>query len=368
MVEAAKPVPIVIHGAGEMGRALIRLATDYFPQELSIVAVTWTKSTRIAAELIQDSSIYREWPASVDYDPNYLIVGGKVIPYFKLDKNDTPSSYPWKELGDGVAVINCTGKNKDKTGLEALRDGAKVALLSAPSKGKGAPAFLMDCNHLNYQGETEIDGASCTTAASVPSLMIMKEILGIDNIKNVVGFTDHARTGSQAGTDGDTKDVPDEEDISDAWDGSLNTVISASGATKTVGKILPEFLGKYDLRAVRNPNPTGSLLDLAFIMEPGSIVPNAGSINGRVNNLCAREWKRVVEYSTKCAVSSSCIGKTRLVFHSLATSVQGEMPRIDVWYDNITGYDYQLLRLANYVGRWKQSIAPANLWSSYALA
>lgn len=72
---------------------------------------------------------------------------------------------------------------------------------SAPGKDD-TPMFVFGVNHLDYQGETIVSAASCTTNALAPIAKVLNDAFGI---KRGLMTTIHAATASQQTVDGVSK-------------------------------------------------------------------------------------------------------------------------------------------------------------------
>lgn len=106
--------------------------------------------------------------------------------------------------------------------------------MSAPSKDKATPTYVVGVNHLNYKAEQNIvSNASCTTNCLAPIAKVLDDNFGI-----VEGLmtTVHASTATQLVVDGPAHGGKDWRAGRAA---STNIIPSSTGAAKAVGLVLP---------------------------------------------------------------------------------------------------------------------------------
>ncbi len=260
-------VRVAINGYGRIGRVAHRVILQWHSDEVEVVAINAGHSTDLKGwmYLLKYDSVYGLLPQDVSVKPNqdpnnkeflgHLVVGGKEIPVYS---QKDPTLLPWKNLNVDV-VIEATGvfTTVDKLKMHQTA-GAKAAVLSAPAKEGEMPTYVISVNDHNYNGETLISNASCTTNCITPVAKVISEHFGIDK---AMMTTIHGYTSDQELQDGGHKD------LRRARAAALNIVPTSTGATIAAGEALPTLKGIFAGLSVRVPVPVGSLSDFTFLLK-----------------------------------------------------------------------------------------------------
>ena len=259
------PAKIAINGFGRIGRPVFKRIFNSHP-ELEIVAINDLSDPKTLAHLVKYDSVYGIFNKSVKAEEGRLSVDGIDV---KVFAEKDPSRLPWKQLGVDI-VLECTGEFTELEGAKKhITAGAKKVLISAPSKSKEVPMYVLGVNAEKYNPAKDnvISMASCTTNCLAPVAKVLN-----DNFKIVRGFmtTCHAYTNDQKILDLSHKD------LRRARAAALNIIPTSTGAASAIGKVIPELDGKLDGIAFRVPTPTVSLLDLICIVEKKA---NAQEVN-----------------------------------------------------------------------------------------
>jgi len=328
-----KRLKIGLNGFGRIGRAFTRIAVKR--NHFDVVAIN-TKKTRpdMLAYLLRHDSIYRRFDRPVEAREKSIIVDGKEIIAFNYS---TPEDIAWDDYGID-AVIDATGAFTTKEDLEKhLKKNVKKVILTAPAKDEKTPHVVLGVNEnqINWSKETVISMASCTTNCASPLFKVLD-----DNFKIISGFltTVHALTMTQSMLDDSQKSF----DRSRA--AILNITPSTSGAAKAVVKTLPQLKGKIEVGAIRVPVATGSLSDVAVLVEKQT---NVEEVNTVFKQASQSEMKQILEYETEVLVSADFIGSPySCIFDSNYTKViNGNHIKVVGWYDNEWGYSTRLVDL-----------------------
>src|SRR5690606_16880220 len=121
---------VAINGLGRIGRALLRLIVD--EPRFELVAVNDLVDVDNLAYLLRFDTAYGRYSKPVSANGSHLAVGDRGI---RVLRERDPAGPPWKELGVDV-VFECAGALARPEDLDKhVRAGAKLVLLSAPSKG-----------------------------------------------------------------------------------------------------------------------------------------------------------------------------------------------------------------------------------------
>ena len=164
---------------------------------------------------------------------------------------------------DVDCVFECTGKFNSKNKLEAhLNNGAKKVIVSAPCKNADR-TIVYGVNENELQKNDKIvSAASCTTNCLAPAAHVLHENF---EIEKAFMTTIHAFTSDQRILDNSHKDPRR------ARSASQSIVPTSTGASDTLGEIIPSLKGKFEGIALRVPTPNVSLIELVFAQKDLSI-------------------------------------------------------------------------------------------------
>ena len=327
---------VAINGLGRIGRAILKLVIEQ--PSLELVAVNDLIDAENLAYLLRFDTIYGRYSQSVVVDGDNLVVAGREVR--TLSSRD-PSALPWRELGVEL-VFECTGALTRRQDLEKhIRAGARIVLLSAPSKDGEVETVVHGAN--TPEGiPVIISCASCTTNCITPIVEIIGRRIGI---AKAVMTTVHAYTASQSLVDGPSKSRRRGRAA------ATNLVPTTTGAALATTRALPEYADLFDGIAIRAPVLIGSIADITFVTSRKTTVDE-------VNEILASEagtarYAGVVGVSPDPLVSSDIIGDPRasIVDLELTRVVDGDLVKVMSWYDNEWGYASQMLREAVSVTR-----------------
>ncbi|MBN4052042.1 glyceraldehyde-3-phosphate dehydrogenase [Cytophagaceae bacterium AH-315-L13] len=348
-----QPKDVVLYGFGRIGRIaareLISLAGN--GQQLRLKAiVTRSNSDKDIikrAELLRNDSVHGPFKGNVveDLSRKELIVNGNVI---KMIAADNPENIDYTQYGiNNALLIDNTGAWRDREGLSKhiQAKGIDKVLLTAPGKGD-VPNIVYGINQNNFpvKDENIFSAASCTTNAITPVLAVMNKEFGIDNghVETVHSYTndqnllDNYHKKSRRG-----RGAP------------LNMVITETGASKAVAKVIPELAGKLTGNAIRVPTPNASLAILNLKLNK---VVTRDEVNDTLkkSSLYGDLIEQIEFSGSEELVSSDIIGNTHAsVVDGPATIIGTDNKTVVlyVWYDNEYGYTRQVLRLAKAISK-----------------
>jgi glyceraldehyde 3-phosphate dehydrogenase len=335
-------IKVGLNGFGRIGRALTRIAFEDNTVNYEIVAInTRSNNTKMMAYLLQYDSLYRTFGKTVSHDDTGITVGEKRINCTGFTQ---PHLIPWSEMGVDI-VVDATGAFTKAQDLEGhLTMGAKKVILTCPAKDADIPDVVLGVNvGLNEDSillnSPIISNASCTTNCVAPMLKVLDDNFGVHS-----GFltTVHAYTATQSLLDEFNKE-PNRSRAA-----ALNIIPTTTGASKAVGKVMPQLKGKIDGMALRVPVPTVSFTDLTLTVNRGTSVEE---INDLFKMASLNGMKSILGYATQELVSSDYIGNTHsCIFDSNYTKVFGPDKnniRVYGWYDNEWGYASRISDLVN---------------------
>ncbi len=336
-----KRLKVGLNGFGRIGRTFTRIALERNSFDLAVINTRKTPNDMLAY-LLRHDSVYHTLNKNVVAETDGITVDGKKIP---TTLAATPEGIPWDKYQVDV-VIDATGAFTKKVDLQKhLKGTVKKVILTAPAKDDETPHVVLGVNdnQINWQTETVISNASCTTNCASPLFKVLN-----DNFKVISGFltTIHAVTITQSMLD----------DAQKTFDRSraafLNIVPSTSGAAKAVVKTIPALQGKIEVGAIRVPVATGSLSDVSVLVEKPTTVEE---VNTAFKKAAENEMKGIMQYQTEVLVSSDYVGSPySCIFDTNYTKVvNGNMVKVYGWYDNEWGYSARLVdlieKLSDYV-------------------
>ncbi|MBI3631307.1 MAG: type I glyceraldehyde-3-phosphate dehydrogenase [Candidatus Staskawiczbacteria bacterium] len=332
-------IKIAINGFGRIGRQTFRRIIENH-SDLEVVAINDLTDNKTIAHLLKYDSIYGKLDKEVSFSDKAILVDGKE--YLILAEKE-PEKLPWKKLKVDI-VLECTGLF---TGLDDakkhIKAGAKKVIISAPSKEKEIPGFVLGVNADNFDvKKVEImDMGSCTTNCLAPMAKILN-----DNFKIVKGFmtTVHSYTNDQK-----ILDLP-HRDLRRARAAAINIIPTSTGAAKSIGKMIPELNGKLDGISMRVPTPVVSILDLIVQVEKSTTKEEVNALFKSASQ--TKELKGILRVEESELVSSDFIGDTHSAIVDLAeTMVNDNLIKVVGWYDNEWGYSCRLADFAEFVGK-----------------
>ncbi len=334
---------IGINGFGRIGRLVLRSALAR-GVDLDIVAINDRGDAQINAHLFQFDSTYGPFRGRVEATDSQIIIDERPI---RIVSHLNPLDIPWLELGVEL-VIEATGvfTTADQA-VAHLQAGAERVLVTAPSKGADV-TLVAGVNEHDYDPAEHqiISAASCTTNALAPIAAVLQEHFGLRcGMMNTI----HAYTNDQRILDRSHKDPRR------ARAGAENIIPTTTGATRSLGEVIPALAGKFHGVSFRVPTLTVSVLDLVAELEQAA---PAAEINGAFAMAANGPLAGVLGYTDLPLVSSDFRGDSRSsIVDGLMTSVLAEecMIHIVSWYDNEWGYASRVADLASFISECEHS-------------
>jgi len=334
-----KRLKIGLNGFGRIGRAFTRIAISQ--NQFDIVAINTRKTpVEMMAYLLQYDSVYRKFNKNVSISESALLIDNNKI---VITQNPLPENIPWDNFGVDV-VVDATGAFTKKVDLvKHIKGTVKKVLLTAPSKDEETPHVVMGVNEdkIDWQNETVISNASCTTNCAAPLFKVLD-----DNFKIKSGFltTSHAYTLTQSLLDDAGKDFERSRAA------ALNIIPSTTGAAKAVVKTLPHLQGKIDGMAIRVPVPTVSFSDISVIVEKNTTKEEVNQVYKKAQ----QKNPKIIDYQEQILVSSDYIGSPySVIFDANYTKVINQnFIKVFSWYDNEWGYSNRLVDLINLLANY----------------
>ena len=129
---------------------------------------------------------------------------------------------------------------------------------------------------------------------------------------------------------------------------SQSIVPTSTGASKSIGEIIPSLKGKLEGIAMRVPTPNVSLIELVFCTKKEI---SKEKINDAFAVASKKQSKKILEITKEKLVSIDFNhNAASATIDSTLTSVVGkDMGKISAWYDNEWGFSNRMCDIAEYL-------------------
>ena len=327
-------IKVGINGLGRIGRMIIRSIIESNNKNIEIKHINNRTNSETSSILLKYDSIHGKLNTDVNFDQKHLIINKKKITF---SQEVDLSNINWKKY-DVDYVFECTGKFNSKQKLiPHLNNGAKKVIVSAPCKNADK-TIVFGVNETEIkENDNIISAASCTTNCLAPVAHVLNENFEIEK-----GFmtTIHAYTSDQRILDNSHKDVRR------ARSAGQSIVPTSTGASKSIGEIIPSLKGKIEGIAMRVPTPNVSLIELVFCTKKELSIEkiNSAFLNfGKKNKVLKITTEKLVSIDFNHNPASSIIDA------NLTNVVGKNMGKISAWYDNEWGFSNRMCDIAEYL-------------------
>jgi glyceraldehyde 3-phosphate dehydrogenase len=262
----------------------------------------------------------------------------------KILAEKDPARLPWKEMGIDI-VLECSGVFTEYEGAKKhIEAGAKKVIISAPTKSKEIPTYVLGVNEEKYDVEKDdiISMASCTSNCLAPVVKVLHE-----KFKVLHGFmtTAHSYTNDQR-----LLDLP-HKDLRRARAAGLSIIPTTTGAATAVAKTIPELVVKLVGISLRVPTPVVSITDFVCVVKTPT---SAEEVNMEFKKASqTKELDGILGIEDAPLVSMDYKGNTySSIVDANYTMVMDEtLVKVLAWYDNEWGYACRLAEMTDYVGK-----------------
>tara|TARA_Y100000590_G_scaffold393487_2_gene471833 strand:+ start:1347 stop:2351 length:1005 start_codon:yes stop_codon:yes gene_type:complete len=332
-------IKIGINGLGRIGRMALRSIFENNRKDLEVVAINNRANSEISSFLLKHDSIHGKLKAKIKHTENEIEINGKKI---SLTHETEISKINWKKNKVDV-VLECTGKfNTKEKSSQHIKAGSKKVLVSAPCKGAANIVFGVNEKTLKNNDQV-ISAASCTTNCLAPVAKVINDNFGIER-----GFmtTIHSYTPDQRLLDNSHKD------LRRARSAPNSIIPTTTGATKSLGDIIPDLKNKVEGISIRVPTPNVSLVEFVFSSKKNM---TEKEINNSFVKASKSELKNILDISNEQLVSSDFNHNphSSIVDLSLTKIADKRMAKVSAWYDNEWGFANRMCDLAVYLGNLK---------------
>ena len=327
-------IRVGINGMGRIGRMIVRSIFENKSKNINIKHINNRTNPEICASLLKHDSIHGKFDADIDFDENHIFINKNKITF---SQETDLSNINWSKYNVDY-VFECTGKfnSKDEL-LPHLDSGAKKVVVSAPCKNADK-TIVYGVNETELKkNDNIISAGSCTTNCLAPVAYVLNESFKIDK-----GFmtTIHSFTSDQRILDNSHKDPRR------ARSASQSIVPTSTGASKTIGEIIPSLKGKLDGVAMRVPTPNVSLIELIFCAKKDLTIDKINSAfqkYSKKNKILETTKEKLVSIDFNHNPASS------IVDENLTKVIGKNMGKISAWYDNEWGFSNRMCDIVDYL-------------------
>ena len=326
-----------INGFGRIGRMTLRSIVEQNRKDLEVVAINNKSNAKTSSFLLINDTVHGKLKSKINYSEKAINIGEKKI---NMIQENEISKIDWKKYEVDI-VLECTGKfNTKEKSSQHIISGANKVIVSAPCKG--AKSIIYGVNEKNLKSSDQIiSAASCTTNCLAPVAQTLNEDFGIER-----GFmtTIHSYTTDQRLLDNSHKD------LRRARSAPNSMVPTTTGATKSLGDIIPSLKGKIEGISIRIPTPNVSLIEFVFSSSKNL---TAEEINNSFIKVSKSKLKNILETNSEPLVSSDFNHNphSAIVDLTLTKVIENKMAKVSAWYDNEWGFASRMCDLANYFGK-----------------
>ena len=331
-------IKIGINGFGRIGRMVVRSIIENNNSNIKIQHINSRSNAETASLLLKHDSIHGKFKCKIKYDKKYLTLNGKKISFSQHTNLD---EIKWKKY-DVDYVLECSGKfNVKEQLITHIKNGAKKVIVSAPCKNADN-TIVFGVNEKSLKKTDKIiSAASCTTNCLAPVAYVIN-----NNFKIEKGFmtTIHAFTTDQRLLDNSHNDPRR------ARSASQSIVPTSTGASRSIGEIIPELKGKMEGIALRVPTPNVSLIELVFCTKENLSI---NKINTALKNSSKNQLNGILEITDEKLVSIDFNhnSNSAIIDASLTNVVGNNMGKISAWYDNEWGFSCRMIDLVKYINK-----------------
>ena len=326
-----------INGFGRIGRMVLRSIIENNRKDLEVVAINNRGNSEVSSFLLKHDTIHGQLKAKISHSEKSIEINGKKT---NMMHETEISKIDWGKYKVDV-VLECTGKFTDKEkSAQHIKSGAKKVLVSAPCKGAINIIFGVNQKTLKNTDQV-ITAASCTTNCLAPVAKVINDNFGVER-----GFmtTIHSYTNDQRLLDNSHKD------LRRARSAPNSLIPTTTGATKSLGDVIPDLKGKVEGISIRVPTPNVSLVEFVFSSKKNI---STEEINNSFLKASKSELRNILDTTNEQLVSADFIHNphSSIVDLSLTKVVDDKMAKVAAWYDNEWGFACRMCDLASYLGK-----------------
>ena len=332
-------IKVGINGFGRIGRMILRSIIENDRKDIEVVAINNRGNSEISSFLLKHDTIHGKLENKITHSEQFIKIDEKKI---SMIHETEISKIDWKKYNVDI-VLECTGKfNTKEKSAQHIKSGAKKVLVSAPCKE--AINIVFGVNHAILKNtDLVISAASCTTNCLAPVAKVIN-----DNFEVERGFmtTIHSYTSDQKLLDNSHKDLRRSRSAPNSM------IPTTTGATKSLGDVIPDLKGKVEGISIRVPTPNVSLVEFIFSSKKNMTIDE---INNSFLKASKDKLKNILDTNNEELVSSDFNHNSHsaIVDLSLTKVADNKMAKVSAWYDNEWGFANRMCDLAVYLGSLK---------------
>tara|TARA_B100001939_G_scaffold139528_1_gene120796 strand:- start:2276 stop:3277 length:1002 start_codon:yes stop_codon:yes gene_type:complete len=327
-------IKVGINGMGRIGRMILRSLIERNNTNIEIKHINNKTNSEVCSSLLKYDSVHGKFEADIVSERKHLIINKNKITF---SQETDIKKIDWKKYNVDY-VFECTGKFNSKDKLEPhLINGAKKVIVSAPCINADKTIVFGVNNSEIKKNDKIISAASCTTNCLAPVAHVLNENFNIEK-----GFmtTIHSFTSDQRMLDNSHKDPRR------ARSAIQSIVPTSTGASKSIGEIIPSLKGKLGGIAMRVPTPNVSLIEFVFCTKKEL---NVKKINSAFQKFSKKNKILEITRDKLVSIDFNHNPASSIIDANLTNVIGKNMGKISAWYDNEWGFSNRMCDILEYI-------------------
>ena len=327
-------IKVGINGMGRIGRMILRSLIERNNKNIEIKHINNKTNSEVCSSLLKYDSVHGKFEANIVSERKHLIINKNKITF---SQETDIKKIDWKKYNVDY-VFECTGKFNSKDKLKPhLINGAKKVIVSAPCINADKTIVFGVNNSELKKNDKIISAASCTTNCLAPVAYVLNENFNIEK-----GFmtTIHSFTSDQRMLDNSHKDPRR------ARSAIQSIVPTSTGASKSIGEIIPSLKGKLGGIAMRVPTPNVSLIEFVFCTKKEL---NVEKINSAFQKFSKKNKVLEITRDKLVSIDYNHNPASSIIDASLTNVIGKNMGKISAWYDNEWGFSNRMCDILEYI-------------------
>ena len=327
-------IKVGINGMGRIGRMILRSLIERNNTNIEIKHINNKTNSEVCSSLLKYDSVHGKFEADIISERKHLIINKNKITF---SQETDIKKIDWKKYNVDY-VFECTGKFNSKDKLKPhLINGAKKVIVSAPCINADKTIVFGVNNSKLKKNDKIISAASCTTNCLAPVAHVLNENFNIEK-----GFmtTIHSFTSDQRMLDNSHKDPRR------ARSAIQSIVPTSTGASKSIGEIIPSLKGKLEGIAMRVPTPNVSLIEFVFCTKKEL---NVEKINSAFQKFSKKNKVLEITRDKLVSIDYNHNPASSIIDASLTNVIGKNMGKISAWYDNEWGFSNRMCDILEYI-------------------